>query len=45
MTFKAKPLAREGGVKKERGRRPLSKISSPSPGQERGIKGVRLIAP
>jgi len=34
-------LIREGGVNK-RGAKPLSRISSPSPSKERGIKGVRL---
>jgi len=35
-------VVRRRGISK-RGAKPLSKISSPSPFKERGIKGVRLI--
>jgi hypothetical protein len=37
-------LLREGGSVSKRGASPLSKISSPSPLKERGIKGVRWIS-
>ena len=37
------PLLKGRGSVGKRGAKPLSKISSPSPLKERGIKGVRLI--
>jgi len=37
------PLIKGRGSVGKRGAKPLSKISSPSPLKERGIKGVRLI--